>query len=314
MSNLSEKVYVGMDVSSTNLDVYIRPIGQSLKVANDETGIRKLKKQLPKKIDLVVLEATGGYEKLAFKLLSAEGIPVAIVNPRQVRDFAKAMGQLAKTDAIDGKIISLFAEKIEPATKALSDEKQEELTELRSRRKQLVEMITMEKNRLGKSSKPTRDSIEKTLKFLHKELKTIEQKLQTNIAANPEWSKKDKLLQSIVGVGPVLSTTIISDLPELGTLTHKKISALVGVAPFNRDSGAYVGGRTVWGGRASVRATLYMAALVASKKNPQIKHFYERLCARGKKKKVALTACMHKLLIIMNSMIKTNTIWRYTDA
>lgn len=311
MTSLSEKIYVGLDVSSTTLDVYIRPMGLSLKVSNDEIGIQKLKDHLPEKIDLLVLEATGGYEKLTARLLSADNIPVAIVNPRQVRDFAKATGQLAKTDATDGKIIALFAEKIEPPVKQLANEKQQELMDFKSRRKQLVEMITMEKNRLGKSSKTIKKSLEKTIKFLVGELKAMDQKLEKNISEDPQWSKKDELLQSIIGVGPVLSTTLIADLPELGTLNHKKIAALVGVAPFNRDSGAYVGGRTVWGGRASVRATLYMAALVASKKNPQIKVFYERLCANGKKKKVALTACMHKLLIIMNAMIKTNTAWQF---
>jgi transposase len=202
---------------------------------------------------LVVLEATGGYEKLAGRLLSEDDIPISIVNPRQVRDFAKAIGQLAKTDVIDGKIIALFAEKIEPPAKQLANDKQQELIDLKSRRRQLVEMITMEKNRLVKSSKFIKKSLEKTIKFLEKELKAMDQKLKVNISEDLVWSKKDALLQSIKGVGPVVSTTLIADLPELGTLSHKKISALVGVAPFNRDSGAYVGGRTVWGGRASVR-------------------------------------------------------------
>lgn len=309
MVNMGDKVYVGVDVSKKNLDVYIHPLKQVLKVANDEVGLKKLQKSLPKQVASIVFEATGGYEKLAVQTLLKANKPVAVVNPRQVRDFAKAMGKLAKTDGIDGQVIALFAEKMEPRLQAPFQQQQQDLVDRKARRKQLVDMIVMEKNRLHQASKVTKKGIEKTIKFLEKELKTLNVELQTSVSESPEWSQKDKLLRSIKGVGPIVSATLIADLPELGTLNSKQISALVGVAPFNRDSGLYVGGRTVWGGRASVRASLYMSALSASKRNPKIKAFYERLCAAGKKKKVALTACMHKLLIIMNAIIKSNTLW-----
>lgn len=310
MTEHENKNYVGIDVSKKSLDVYIHPIGQILKVTNDTVGIKQLQKILTNKHSHVICEATGGCERLVAQMLSKAGIAVSIVNPRQVRDFAKAMGQLAKTDQIDGRIIALFGEKIEPAIKAPVSIKQQALADCKSRRKQLVAMITMEKQRLHRASPEIKKSIEKIIKYLEKELEALEKSLRSYIAGDAEWSKKDKLLRSIRGVGEAVSTTLIADLPELGTLDHKKISALVGVAPFNRDSGIYVGNRTIWGGRASVRAALYMAALVASKNNPKIKAFYERLCAVGKAKKVALTACMHKLLIIMNAMLKTETAWQ----
>lgn len=310
MSNLESKCYVGIDVSKGSLDVYIHPASKSLKVSNDPAGITELKKALPKKVTLIVMEATGGYERLVARALFDAGLPVSIANPRQVRDFAKAMGQLAKTDKIDGRLIALFGEKIEPPIKAPVDIKQQELEDQRARRKQIVEMIIMEKNRLDKASSIVKKGIEKTIKFLNKELNTLNQDLQKKISEDPEWSKKNTLLQSIKGVGPAVSLALLAALPELGTLDAKKISALVGVAPFNRDSGVYIGGRSVWGGRASVRAALYMAALVATRTNPKIEAFYKRLCESGKAKKVALTACMHKLLIIMNAMIKAETTWQ----
>jgi len=310
MNDTASKVYVGVDVSKSSLDAYIHPLGKAFKVSNDQAGLTKLKEALPKTVTLVVFEATGGYEKLAAQTLSKANIPIAVVNPRQVRDFAKAMGKLAKTDSIDGRIIAIFAEKVEPPAKPAVSDKQQALADQRARRKQLVEMIVMETNRLYTASSAIRKSIEKIIKILKKELAAIDKQLKDNISKDPEWSQKDKLLQSIKGVGAVVSTTVLAELVELGSLDHKKISALVGVAPFNRDSGVYVGGRTVWGGRSSVRSALYMAALVASKNNPQIKRFYDRLCAAGKKKKVALTACMHKLLITMNAVVKSNTPWQ----
>jgi transposase len=310
MSKLISKYYVGIDVSKNSLDVYIHPLGKSLKVSNDPKGIKELKKSLPKQVTLIVMEATGGYEQLVARTLSEVGLPIAVVNPRQVRDFAKAMGQLAKTDKIDGRIIALFAEKIQPPAKAPVNAKQQELADQRARRRQIVDMLVMEKNRLYKAPPVVKKGIEKSIKFLEKELKLLEAILQQKISEDPVWSKKDKLLRSISGVGSTVSLTVLSTLPELGKLDHRKISALVGVAPFNRDSGVYVGGRSVFGGRGSVRSALYMAALVASRTNPKIKAFYERLCASGKAKKVALTACMHKLLIIMNAMIKSETAWQ----
>lgn len=309
MTENAEKNYVGIDVSKHNLDISIQPLGQNFTVSNDCTGYKELLSKLPKHVALAVFEATGGYERNAAKSLSVAGIPIAIVNPRQVRDFAKATGKLAKTDKIDSDIISLFAEKIEPRQTILNDEKQQKASELRSRRKQVVEMITMEKNRLDKASKGIAKTINKTITFLEKQLQKIEAKLQKHIDGDEQLAQKDKILRSVKGVGPVLSTTLITELPELGQLNRKQIAALVGVAPFNRDSGTYKGGRTVWGGRASVRSILYMSALVASRNNPVIKAFYDKLCAAGKAKKVAIVACMHKLLLILNAMVKNNTMW-----
>ncbi len=310
MSDLEQKVYVGIDVSKNSLDVYVNPLKNTLTVSNDLKGLKKLIKLLPEKPTLVVFEATGGYQRLAARTLSDAGIPISVVNPRQVRDFAKAMGQLAKTDRVDAKVIATFAEKIAPKIKPPVSQNQEDLAGRVARRKQLVEMIVMEKNRLYQASNDIKKSIEKTIKFLGKELEDIEEKLQDNISEDAEWSKKNKLLQSIKGIGPVVSVTLLADLPELGKITHKQIAALVGVAPFNRDSGVYAGGRTIWGGRAPIRSVLYMATLAATQTNPQIKKFYDRLCLAGKAKKVALIACMRKLLTIMNAMIKTGTEWQ----
>jgi len=310
MDKLEQNVYVGIDVSKANLDVFIHPIGQVYKVSNDETGINKLTKLLSKQsIKLIVLEATGGYEKKVARGLAEAKFSVSVINPRQARDFAKALGQLAKTDKVDSRILALFANKIEPTARPLKTLKQQDLTDLKARRKQLVDMITMEKNRLDKTSVNIKKGIEKVIKFFQKELRAIDKKLSQAIEEDPNLSEKNKLLRSIKGVGPVLSATLLADLPELGTLTNKKISALVGVAPFNRDSGTFVGGKTIWGGRSSVRTSLYMAALAASKYNPQIKTFYDRLSKAGKVKKVVLTACMHKLLIIMNAMLKSGVSW-----
>lgn len=310
MSNLEKKCYVGIDVSKATLDIHIHPLGKSFKVSNDSKGIRELKKSLPKAVTLIVMEATGGYEQLVARTLSNAKFPISVVNPRQVRDFAKAMGKLAKTDKIDGQLIALFGEKIEPPIKPPVEIKQQELADQRARRKQIVEMLVMEKNRLSKAPSVIKKSIEKFINFLEKELNALEQVLRKLIDNNVDWSKKDKLLQGIQGVGPTVSLTLLASLPELGKLNAKQISALVGVAPFNRDSGVFIGGRSVWGGRSSVRAVLYMAALVASKTNVKIKTFYDRLCTAGKPKKVALTACMHKLLIIMNAMIKSGREWQ----
>ena len=231
------------------------------------------------------------------------------MNPRQVRNFAKALGQLAKTDKIDGRILALFGEKIAPTPRPLKSQEQQDLSELKNRRRQLVDMITMENNRLDKASIAIQKPIQKTIKFLKKGLAEIDKKLQASIKSTPDLSRKAALLRSIKGVGAVTCVTLLADLPELGKLSHRKIAALVGVAPFNRDSGIALGKKTIWGGRSTVRTALYMAALVATKVNPQIKSFYERLCQAGKAKKVAFVARMHKLLIIMNAVIKSDQPW-----
>lgn len=306
MNERIQNIYVGIDISKSYLDVYMRPMGQIIRLSNDSLGIEELIKSFSKQpIKLIVMEATGGYEKNLARSLERAGFSVSIINPRQARDFAKALGQLAKTDKVDSRILALFAEKIEPSSRPLKTPEQQSLGDLRARRNQLVGMITMEKNRLDKASLNIRQGIEKTIAFLQKELRIIDQELSQSIKADSELSRKNELLRSVKGIGPVVSATLLANLPELGTLSHKKLSALVGVAPFNRDSGMFVGKRTVWGGRAGVRAALYMGALAATRFNPQIRSFYQRLCLAGKAKKVALTACMHKLLVILNAVIKS---------
>jgi len=290
------QVFVGIDVSKAQLDVAFRPEGR-FSAPNDEAGCAQVLERLRAvPPTLVVLEATGGLEIPLTGVLAAAGVPVVVVNPRQVRDFAKATGRLAKTDTLDAQTLAHFAQVMRPELRPLPDEQTQALAAILARRRQLVEMLTAEKNRLGSAPKPVRKS------------------LRTHIAhairESPVWREKDALLRSTPGVGPVMTTTLLANLPELGTLTGKQIAALAGVAPLNRDSGTWRGKRTVWGGRAQIRATLYMAALVAARFNPVIRAFYQRLCATGKAKKVALTACMRKLLIILNAMLKHRTPWR----
>lgn len=311
MTIQNEKCYIGIDVSKAILDVFIMPKKVHFQVENNITGIRKLIKKLKIFSNfLVAMESTGGYEKPAAQALAKEKIPVAIINPRQIRDFAKALGRLAKTDRIDAEVIAIYAEKIQPKTNVICDENQQKLTENNARRRQLIDMITMEKNRLDKASKEMKKSIQHVIRLLQKELEKINEFLKKAIQCDDEYTRRDELLQTIKGIGSVVSAGIIADLPELGSLSAKEISALAGLAPLNRDSGTLRGRRTIWGGRASVRRILYMATLVATRYNTKIKAFYERLCAAGKLKKVAITACMHKLLIIMNAMIKSNQPWR----
>lgn len=307
---MSAPMFVGIDVSKAQLDVAVRPDGR-FTVSNDDAGIAQVIEQLsagpPTR---VVVEATGGFEMPLAGALAAASFPVVVVNPRQVRDFAKATGRLAKTDALDAQTLAHFAEVMRPALRPLPDEQTQALAAILARRRQLVEMLTAEKNRLGSARKPVRKSLRTHIAWLERELARTDSDLAQAIRESPVWREKDDLLRSTPGVGPVLTTTLLADLPELGTLTGKQIAALVGVAPLNRDSGTLRGKRTVWGGRAPIRATLYMAALVASRFNPVIRAFYQRLCAAGKAKKVALTACMRKLLIILNAMLKHRTPWR----
>lgn len=311
MTIQNKKCYIGIDVSKKILDVYILSERRFMQFENNMTGIQKLIKKFKIFSDvLIVMESTGGYEKLVAQTLAKENIAVAVINPRQIRDFAKALGILAKTDRIDAEVIALFGEKIQPKENVTYAENQQKFVEKNTRRRQLIDMITMEKNRLDKASKEMGKSIQYIIKLLQKELEKINQSLEKIIQSDPEYSRIDKLLQTIKGVGSVTIAGIIADLPELGSLSAKEISALAGVAPLNRDSGTLRGKRTIWGGRASVRQTLYMATLVATRYNKTIKAFYERLCNAGKQKKVAIIACMHKLLIIMNAMIKNDQPWR----
>lgn len=305
-------VFVGIDVSKAQLDVGMRPEGR-FSVVNNEHGLAQLIEQLHTVTPtLVVLEATGGIELPLTSALALAGLPVVVVNPRQVRDFAKATGQLAKTDAIDAQVLARFAEAIRPEPRPLPDEQTQALAALVTRRQQLIEMLTAEKNRLASARSAIRKNLRAHIAWLERALQQADTDLAEAIRQSPVWREKDELLRSVPGIGPVLTTTLLANLPELGTLTHKQIAALVGVAPLNRDSGTLRGRRTVWGGRARVRTVLYMAAIVATRFNPVIRVFYRRLCAAGKAKKVALVACMRKLLTIVNAILKHRTPWNPT--
>ena len=304
--------YVGVDVSSNTLDIATHPRQQVRSFRNTEAGINEAVTYLRKLAPvLVVMEATGGLEMPLAAALSAAGIPVAVLNPRQVRDYAKSMGKLAKTDTIDAQVMADFAATVHPEPRPLSDSQTQKLKDILTRRSQLNEMITAEKNRLYRARRPVSDHIKAHIAWLERELDDMNSNLNRFIQESPIWREKDNLLQSVPGVGPVLSSTLLAEMPELGRLNRKQIAALAGVAPLNRDSGKYRGKRTVWGGRAKVRAALYMSTLVATRRNAVIRCFYERLITAGKAKKAAITACMRKLLTILNAMMKHRTPWRY---
>lgn len=310
------RTFVGIDMAKEKIDIAVHHSEQRWSFANTEEGIGQtiscLRKLSP---DLVVLEATGGMELPLAAALAVAGIPLAVVNPRQVRDFAKATGRLAKTDSIDAGVLAHFACAVQPTPRPLPDLQTQELTAILTRRHQVIEMITAESNRLRiVRVKAVRERIQAHIRWLKGELTNIDAKLRKTIRQSPVWREKDDLLKSVPAVGPVLSTTLLAHLPELGTLNRRQISALVGVAPFNHDSGTLRGKRTIWGGRATVRSALYMATLVATRYNPVIRDFYQRLCAAGKAKKVALTACMRKLLTILNAILKHRTPWRYPNS
>lgn len=305
---------VGIDVAKAELVIGTRPTAERWTVANDERGVRTLVERLTRdQPELIVLEATGGYELLAVAGLAAAGLPVVVVNPRQVRDFAKATGQLAKTDRIDADILALFAERVRPAIRPLRGEDAQELDALLARRRQLLEMLQSERNRLGQVFGRGHARVKKSLKthiaYLERELTMADNDLGSMVRQSPVWRERDDLLQSVPGVGPVLSRTLLADLPELGRLSRREIAKLVGIAPLSRDSGTLRGRRFVQGGRASVRAVLYMGALVATKRNAVIRAFYLKLLAAGKPKKLALVACMRKLLTILNTMVRTKQRW-----
>jgi len=303
-------IFIGIDVSKARLDVAVRPSGESESVSNDEDGIKALVKRLGEiQPALIVLEATGGVERLVARALSSAELPVVVVNPRQVRDFAKATGQLAKTDSIDAGVLARFGEAVRPALRPFPDEVTLELRALIARRRQITEMIVAERNRLSGASKSVRKHIAAHIRWLEAELARADKDLDQSIRQSPIWRENEDLLRSVPSIGPVVSRTLLAELPELGRLNRKQIAALVGIAPLNRDSGTLRGRRAIWGGRASVRAALYMAALVASRRNAAIRAFYKRLRHAGKAPKVALVACMRKLLTILNSMIKHKTRW-----
>jgi transposase len=308
---MPSQIFVGIDVAKAQLDIALRPTGERWALTNDDAGIAVLVPRLQAIApQLIVLEATGSYQRAVVAALAAAGLPVAVVNPRQARDFAKATGQLAKTDALDARALAHFAEAVRPMPRPLPDTQADELRALLARRRQLVTMRTAEQNRLGSAPPRLQPDIQAHITWLNTRLTTLDDDLDTTLRASPVWQEREELLRSVPGIGPVCARTLLLDLPELGTLNRQRLAALVGVAPLNRDSGTLRGSRTTWGGRAHVRATLYMSTLVAVRYNPVFKAFYERLRATGKAAKVALTACMRKLLTILNAMVKHHAPWQ----
>ncbi len=307
---MSEPVYVGVDVSKAHLDVARHPRGWRERFANDGEGIEALVRQVQGlQPACVVLEATGGYELAVVSALAAAGLPVVVANPREVRDYARATKRLAKSDALDAQVLADFAEGCKPPVRALPDATTRELQARLARRRQLSEMLTAERNRRLQVPASMRAGVEAHIAYLKRDLEDLDRDLTDLIRSSPAWREKEQLLRSVPGVGAVVSRVLLGSLPELGQLNRREIAGLVGVAPLNHDSGAYHGRRSCWGGRAHVRSTLYMAALVASRFNPVIRDFYQRLRQAGKAPKVALTACARKLLTILNAMMKTGQTW-----
>ena len=303
-----KQTYVGIDVSKAQVDVAVRPTGQRWVVSYDETGLGELVSQMEDLgPSLVLLEASGGLELPLVAALAAAALPVVVVNPRQVRDFARATGTLAKTDALDAAVLAHFADVIRPSVRPLRDAEAQVLNSLTARRHQVMTMLVSEKNRLGTAISAVRPRIEAHIVWLEQELDDLDEGLRQTLRQSPVWREKDDLLRTVPGVGEQLSLTLLAYLPELGTLDRRQVAALVGVA---RDSGTLRGKRAVWGGRSRVRGALYMGTLSATRYNPFIRDFYQRLLAHGKPKKVALVACMRKLLVILNSMLKHRSPWR----
>jgi len=310
-----DQAFIGIDVSKDSLDAAVYTGKHRWHFSNDEAGISQLIEEFNKLTPtLVVIESTGGYETPVAYALQKAKIACAVVNPREVRDFAKATKKLAKTDSIDAQVLAHFAAVIKPEPRSLSDEQAQELEAILARRRQVVEMLTSEKNRLHQARPTVKEDIQIHIDFLEKRLQNYDSNLEGMIEESPVQREKYHLLQSVPGVGPNLARTLLIDLPELGSLNRWQVAALVGVAPFNHDSGSKRGKRATWGGRPTVRSALYMATLVAARFNPIIKQFYTRLCDTGKKKKVALVACMRKLLIILNSMLKHHMPWTITKS
>jgi transposase len=302
--------FVGIDVAQATLEIAVRPTGESWQVPNDEVAFGALVDRLRELAPtLIVLEATGGIQLPVVGALAAAGLPVVAMNPRQVRDFAKATGKLAKTDRIDAQVLAHFADAVRPEVRPLPDAATRELAILVARRRQLLEMRVAEQNRSRGVPPRIQAQIREHITWLNRCLADLDRELGQLVRSSAVWRERVDLLRSTPGVGPVLSATMLADLPELGTLSHKQIAALVGLAPLNQDSGKKRGKRVVWGGRASVRGALYMATLVATRHNPMIRAFYQRLLATHKPKKLALTACMHKLLTILNAMVRNQTRW-----
>lgn len=307
-------VFVGIDVAKAELVVAVRPTAETWNVANEERALAGLVAQLRGVAPtLIVCEATGGFERPVVAALAAAGLPLVVANPRQVRDFARATGQLAKTDAIDATVLALFAERVRPTPRPLPSAAAQLLDALLTRRRQLLEMLVAEKNRLGFAPRPLHRGIRQHIRWLERQLDDVTTALTSQIEASPVWRAQDNLLQSVPGIGPIVSAVLLAELPELGSLSHKQIATLAGVAPLARDSGTLRGKRMVWGGRTGVRTALYLAALCGRRWNPQLRPFYDRLIAAGKPKKVALIACARKLLTILNAMVRDQAPWRAPD-
>ncbi len=306
------EIFVGIDVAKAEFEVKETGSHKTYSERHTQTGIRRIvRRMVAIQPTLLVMEATGGLEKALASALFVAGIPVAIINPRQIRDFARSLGKLAKTDGIDAEVIALYAQKIRPEPRDLPDANTEKLDAFLTRRQQLIQMMTAEKNRLQQTSSVViQRSIRAVIRSFEKEIETMNRSIGSLLASCPEMQGKIELLQSVSGVGPVVAQTLIAAVPEMGKVSKKQIAALIGVAPINRDSGTMRGQRTTWGGRSHVRAILYMAALAAIRSNPPIRAFYKRLIASGKKKMVALVACMRKLLVMLNAILKHRTPWR----
>lgn len=305
------EIFVGIDVSKVWLDMAIHQEGETYRFGNHAEGIAKLVNKLNElEPARIVIEPTGGYEALVVAEMRTAKLPVAVVNAKRVRDFAKATGQDAKTDKLDARVLAFFGAAIKPPVRELKNEHEERLTALLTRRRQLLDMLTTEKNRLNTTRGLTREDIQCHIEYLSSMLEKFDREIEQLVKESPTWSQQDALLQSVPGVGPVTAATMLGMLPELGKLNRQEIAALVGVAPVNKDSGKKQGKRRVYGGRADVRSVLYMATLAAKKYNPVIRDMYERLLQRGKEKKVALTACMRKLLVILNAMMRTGQLWQ----
>jgi transposase len=311
LKSLSENQCVGIDVCKRVLDIYIRPADRFLQVPNTIEGFLALRSELPEpeQVDRIVLESTGGYERQVALWLTQEGYAVSVINARQGRNFAKAVNQLAKTDKVDAKILAWLGESIAPPVRPLASEAQQQLNDLVTRRRQLVDILTAEGNRISMLRGKAQANVEVHVEWLKEQIKELDQEIELQIKAGEQWHKTQKLVLTVPGVGKVMSSTLISALPELGTLSHRQIAALVGVAPLNHDSGQMRGKRRIFGGRANVRQVLFMSAMVAVRFNPVLKAFYDRLIQKGKLKKVALVACMHKLLTILNAIVKHGKPW-----
>ena len=302
--------YVGIDIAKAQLDIAVRPSGAQWVAPHDDAGLNALVERLRGvQPALIVVEATGGREIPLVTALATASLAVAVVNPRQVRDFAKAIGQLAKTDALDAQDLARFAEAVRPEPRPLADAQAQELSALLTRRRQLIAMRMAERQRLDTAPLPVQRRIHTHIAFLEQELAEVDRDMQNRIEHSPLWRERDDLLRSVPGIGPATAFTLVAELPELGTLNRKAIAALVGVAPLNCESGTLRGRRLVWGGRARVRTALYMATLSAVRYNPVLRAFYQRLCAAGKPKKLAPVACMHKLLLILNAILHHRSPW-----